>query len=57
MSSVFKVGIGGISGSIVDASGRKTGSCLGYLARSDHGVGKFGVVGRYTVGCTWVLLL
>ena len=40
VSKLFKVGVGGISGSTLVASGSKTGCCLGGSARRAHSVGR-----------------
>ena len=50
VSNVFKVGVGGTSGSAEDACGMMTGSCLWGLASTALSVGRFGLRGRCMAG-------
>ena len=57
VSSVFKVGVSGTSGSAEGASGMLNRSCLGYSARNVCSAGRFDVGGRLCQVLTRVLLL
>ena len=46
MSNFLGLGVDGTSGSVGDACGRKTESCLQSFARKIHSVGRLVVVGR-----------
>ena len=72
VSRVYKVGVGGISGTTEGASKRKTEGCLGPSIVGDHGrktgnyqrgsarsvynVGRLGVAVRNTAACAWGML-